>query len=68
MDEMKENGNDANYIKKNLCPKGLCSHQKNECKKHKVLYCSNYFCDGCLKDIKKPHLKRNIDNEIYIRI
>ena len=69
MDEQKENENDVNYIKKNLCPKALCSnHEKNYCKAHKKLYCSYYFCYGCLSDLKKPQFKRNKGNEFNIRI
>jgi len=64
MDEHKENGDDVNYIKKHLCPLALCpNHGKKYCKVHKKSYCSYYFCDGCLKDIKKPQLKRNKGNE-----
>ena len=56
MDEHKENSDDVNYIKKHLCPKALCpNHGKKYCK----VQGNYYFCDGCLKDIKKPQLKRN---------
>lgn len=69
MDEQKENCDDINYIKRHLCPKALCpNHEKNYCRAHKNSYCSYYICDGCLKDIKKPQLNRNTDNEFHIRI
>ena len=62
-EEKKENDYDVNYIKKYLCPKGLCNHEKNKCKEHNKDYCSYYFCDGCLSDLKQPQLKRNKGNE-----
>lgn len=65
--EYKKNENELNYKKKYLCPKLSCDHNKNYCFAHKKLYCSNYYCDDCIKEIKLLKLNRNI-NEIYIRI